>query len=89
MVARQVWTVPPKGDIFGAVSRDGRLIPYVNWADSGNLFVHDLATGSDRRVTNTANDGTAGVAGDYAEAAILSRMASSSRMLVQRQGPPL
>jgi Tol biopolymer transport system component len=73
MVARQVWTAPPKGDIFGTVSRDGRLIPYVNWADSGNLFVHDLASGSDRRVTNTASDGQAGVAGDYAQEATFSR----------------
>ena len=73
MVARQVWAAPPKGDIYGNVSRDGRLIPYVNWAESGNLFVHDLATGSDRRITNTANDGKAGVAGDYAEESTFSR----------------
>ena len=73
MVARQVWTAPPKGDIYGTVSRDGRLIPYVNWDESGNLFVHDLATGSDRRITNTASDGQAGVAGDYAEESTFSR----------------
>ena len=73
MVARQVWAAPPRGDIYGNVSRDGRLIPYVNWAESGNLFVHDLATGSDRRITNTANDGKAGVAGDYAEESTFSR----------------
>ena len=73
MVARQVWTAPPGGDIYGTVSRDGRLIPYVNWDESGNLFVHDLATGSDRRITNTASDAQAGVSGDYAEESTFSR----------------
>ncbi|HUQ91103.1 MAG TPA: tetratricopeptide repeat protein [Bryobacteraceae bacterium] len=58
---RQVWTLPPKGDIFGTVSPDGRYVPYVAWAEYGDLFLHDLVTGTDRRLTNTANDGKPGV----------------------------
>ncbi|MCC6393507.1 MAG: PD40 domain-containing protein [Bryobacterales bacterium] len=55
MAARQVWTAPARRGIYGAVSRDGRLVPYVNWDENGDLFVHDLATGADRRLTNTAS----------------------------------
>jgi Tol biopolymer transport system component len=67
MAARQVWTVPARRGIYGTVSRDGRLVPYVNWDVKGDLFVHDLATGADRRLTNTAN------ADEFAEGSAFSR----------------
>ncbi|MBK5292530.1 MAG: PD40 domain-containing protein [Acidobacteriia bacterium] len=73
IVARQVWTAPPGGDIYGAVSSDGRMIPYVNWTEFGDLFMHDLATNADRRLTNTASDGKVGVPGEYAEESSFSR----------------
>ncbi len=73
---RQVWTLPPQGDIFGTVSPDGRYVPYVAWAEYGDLFLHDLVTGRDRRLTNTANDGKPGVGNSqeqYAEEYAFSR----------------
>jgi Tol biopolymer transport system component len=70
---RQVWTAPAGGDIYSPVSPDGRFIPYVNWKEYGNLFLHDLTTGAERRLTNTANDGKAGVPGEYAEGSAFSR----------------
>ena len=54
---RLVWS--PRGDVaLGHVSADGRLVPYLSgndpsggqWSSRG-LFVHDLQTGADRRVT--------------------------------------
>jgi Tol biopolymer transport system component len=47
---RQVWT-GPKVDTNGRVSPDGRYLSYVDW-DTGDLGLHDLATGGDRRLTN-------------------------------------
>jgi Tol biopolymer transport system component len=38
-------------DLFGQVSPDGRFITYVDWPSSGNLMVHDIATNTDRRIT--------------------------------------
>jgi len=67
MAARQVWTASAKSSIYGTVSPDGRFIPYVNWVERGDLFVHDLATGADRRLTNTAN------ADQFAEGSAFSR----------------
>jgi Tol biopolymer transport system component len=64
---RRVWTAPARRDIYGTVSPDGRLVPYTNWDEHGDLFVHDLATGADRRLTNTANDQ------EYAEGSGFSR----------------
>lgn len=50
VATRQVWT-GPKVDSLGTVSPDGRLISYTDWA-TGNLAVHDLASGTDRSITN-------------------------------------
>lgn len=35
----------------GRVSPDGRYISWTDWNDSGNLMLHDLATGADRNLT--------------------------------------
>jgi Tol biopolymer transport system component len=50
-----VWT-EPKGGIFGGgiVSRDGQLLPYTDWS-TGDLAVHELSTGRDRKLTSTAS----------------------------------
>jgi len=37
----------------GNVSPDGRFISYTDWNGPGNLMLHDLATGNDRRLTDT------------------------------------
>src|SRR5258708_31662321 len=53
---RQIWKLPYKGDVFGTTSKDGRYLPYVGWEQHGDLFLHDFATGQDRRLTDTATD---------------------------------
>ena len=56
LVTRRVWTLSPnQGMDFGAVSRDGRYIPFYDDAVNEELFLHDLTTGADRRVTNGAS----------------------------------
>jgi Tol biopolymer transport system component len=58
LVTRRVWTVPQNGLIsYGAVSPDGRYIPFTDWGVNGELFLHDLRTGTDRRITNGAKGG--------------------------------
>jgi Tol biopolymer transport system component len=55
MSSRQVWTLPPSGRVCGNVSHDGRYLPYVDLAaprGNGELFLHDIAAGTDRRITN-------------------------------------
>ncbi|MEX2271989.1 MAG: hypothetical protein WD690_10980 [Vicinamibacterales bacterium] len=51
---RQVWAGLGVGP-FGAPSRDGRLLSYVDWI-TGDLRVRDLATGALRHVTKGAMD---------------------------------
>ena len=51
MVTRQVWTTHDMGNIEGAPSPDGRFLTFVDW-NTGDLAVHDLETGTDRRLTN-------------------------------------
>lgn len=53
--SRAVWS-RPHGGIFGGgiVSRDGRLLPYIDWS-TGDLGLHDLTDGRDRRLTDTAS----------------------------------
>jgi hypothetical protein len=47
LATRRVWTVPPQASIsYGAVSPDGRYIPFTDWALNGDLFLHDLSTGT-------------------------------------------
>jgi Tol biopolymer transport system component len=50
IVTRQVWT-GPKVDSDGTVSADGRYLSFVDW-ETGDLAIHDLMTGADRRLTN-------------------------------------
>jgi Tol biopolymer transport system component len=50
---RRLWTLP--GQIAGTVSHDGRYLPWVDWSrekGKGDLFLHDLISGTDRRLTN-------------------------------------
>ena len=54
MSSRHVWTLPGSGTITGAVSHDGRYVPYTDWAvptGNGELFFHDTTTGASRRMT--------------------------------------
>jgi Tol biopolymer transport system component len=47
---RPVWTGPAV-DGFGGISPDGRYLTYVDWNDTGGLMLHDLKTGTDRKLT--------------------------------------
>jgi Tol biopolymer transport system component len=56
VASRLVWTLPQEGGMdFGAVSHDGRYIPFYDDRVNEELFLHDLMTGTDRRVTNGAS----------------------------------
>src|SRR5712691_3992072 len=50
IVTRQVWT-GPNVDTYGSVSPDGRVLSFTDWS-TGDLALHDLTTGQDRRLTN-------------------------------------
>ena len=53
MTTRQVWT--PEGSVHGAVSHDGRYLPYTDWdvpRGNGELFLHDIVSGANRRITH-------------------------------------
>ncbi|HTM47678.1 MAG TPA: hypothetical protein VL285_03305, partial [Bryobacteraceae bacterium] len=66
--ARQIW-----GNALGggadSVSADGRYIVYADW-ESGNLAVHDVVAGTNRRLTNTG--GWTPPASGWAEASAIS-----------------
>lgn len=47
---RQIW-MGPKVDAEGTVSPDGRYLSYIDW-ETGDLALHDLMSGADRRLTN-------------------------------------
>ena len=47
--SRVLWTVPEGAAIHGKMSPDGRYVPFGN----EDLFLHDLVTGSNRRLTAT------------------------------------
>lgn len=53
---RTIWTLPRDADAY-RVSRDGGYIPFVDWSKSGkgNLFIRDLVSGTNRRLTTTGN----------------------------------
>lgn len=53
----------------GTVSPDGRSISYVDW-DTGDLALHEIATGADRHLTNK---GTWKDSNDFAEDSAISR----------------
>ena len=50
IITRQVWT-GPNVDTYGSVSPDGRVLSFTDWS-TGDLALHDLTTGRDRRLTN-------------------------------------
>jgi Tol biopolymer transport system component len=56
LALRQIWRLPANAEVDGICSRDGRYIPYVDWGRHGDLYLHDLLTGQDRQLTNTATD---------------------------------
>ena len=49
-----VWSGPEVDD-EGGVSPDGRYLAYTDW-DTGDLALHDTATGTDRRLTDTRQE---------------------------------
>jgi Tol biopolymer transport system component len=67
MVNLQKWT-GPKVDVIGTVSRDGRYLSFVDW-DTGDLALHDLTSGADRRLTSK---GTWNQSLDFAEESAIS-----------------
>jgi len=70
VATRRVLTLPTKAEIFGGtVSPDGRYIPFVDWAPEhhGDLFLHDFATGTNRRLTDTAGPGSPSPEDQFAE----------------------
>jgi Tol biopolymer transport system component len=67
MMNRQKWT-GTKVDVTGSVSRDGRYLSFVDW-DTGDLALHDLSSGVDRRLTNK---GTWNHSLDFAEGSTIS-----------------
>ncbi len=48
---RVVWAGENVNHVGGSISPDGRLISYTDWFWTGNLMLHDLASGTDRPLT--------------------------------------
>jgi Tol biopolymer transport system component len=48
LAVRRVWS---GADVTGKVSPDGRFVSFTDW-ETGDVAIHDLATGQDRRVTD-------------------------------------
>jgi Tol biopolymer transport system component len=61
MVAQRIWA-DPDVDVEGGVAPSGRFLSYVDW-DTGDLAVHDLVTGQNRRLTHK---GSWSDSGDFA-----------------------
>jgi Tol biopolymer transport system component len=64
---RQIWTLPSAAYVYGTVSHDGRYLPYIDWAvprGNGELFLHDMASDTNRRVTNDVKNFGQEFAGD-------------------------
>jgi Tol biopolymer transport system component len=51
LAVRRVW---PSADVTGKVSSDGRFLSYTDW-ETGDIAVHDLITGQNRRLTDGKN----------------------------------
>jgi Tol biopolymer transport system component len=67
MVAQRIWA-DPDVDVEGGVAPSGRYLSYVDW-DTGDLAVHDLVTGRNRRVTHK---GPWSDSGEFAENSVPS-----------------
>ncbi len=59
---RVVWSGEDIEHVGGSVSRDGRFISYTDWWSTGNLMLHDLASGTDRPLTGNKDWGGEGSA---------------------------
>ena len=53
---RKIWTLPTEGSVEGRISPDGRYVPYIDWSQGGNLFLHDVVAGTNRQLTDTGTD---------------------------------
>jgi Tol biopolymer transport system component len=51
------WFAPSFGRPHGHVSRDGRLVTYVDWVNGGNLAIRNLVAAESRLLTHTADNG--------------------------------
>lgn len=67
ITTRQVWT-GPKASVSGAVSSDGRYLSGTDWG-TGDLLLHDVSDGTDRRLTNK---GSWLDSGEYAEGSVFA-----------------
>jgi Tol biopolymer transport system component len=71
MTSRRLWTTPHGRTwdfLSGAtISPDGRFLSYIDW-ETGDLALHEFATGSDRRLTNNRYQNDA-----WAEESAISR----------------
>jgi Tol biopolymer transport system component len=70
---RQVWA-GSRVDILGGVSPDGRYLSFVDW-ETGDLAIREIATGTNRRVTNK------GTWAQSPEFALFSKWAPDSRRI--------
>ena len=71
MSSRRVLTLPAFGDLAtgGAISSDGRILTYFDWATGGSLVVHDLATSRERRISDSRYGGSAAISRDTKQVA--------------------
>lgn len=67
MTVRRVWA-GPEVDSMGRVSPDGRFVSFTDW-ETGDLSIHDLATGQNRRLTDK---GTWAASDEFAEYSVPS-----------------
>lgn len=68
MTARQVWTGGGV-QLYGSVSPDGRFLASVAMRATGNLFIHEIATGTNRRLTDKTGWDTSN---EYAQHSVFS-----------------
>src|SRR5262249_3651480 len=81
ITTRRVWTLPEETEAYGTVSPDGRFIPFIDWKSYGDLYLHDLTTDTNRRITDTASDGRPGVDPSNKEYAEESAFSPDGRQL--------
>jgi Tol biopolymer transport system component len=70
MGQRHVWDVPPKSDLTGGISPDGRYLSYVDWT-AGNLAVYDLVADANWLVTENTDSTWKNIDG-WAESSAIS-----------------
>src|SRR5207248_2906318 len=67
---RRVWTATPGADLgYANASADGRFVTYIDYSVH-NLYIHDLATGMTRQLTDS---GEPGKGSDFPEENAFSR----------------